>query len=1001
MAVVATRFSSLHTTFVTNRALIVAIGSFGAQALAHLWPRLRFEDFQRDLLRPGLPRLRRTVGFGLLLPMARGGFVVGAPSPERWDDDIFTRRVARLAPRRWEPDAGADAEDTLYTEELPAALLPERRRAVPGEAVTSERRAYFDAALEHRASLGNLLVQIADMVRIDEDAPGRDAARFTVYVIATLTEPAATAVLWPLVMILRRRLEPHLSLDVVALLSTGAYGPQEERQGQGAAIYAALRELRYFSHAGSAGDHFDLAPATSEWVGRPYFDHCYLLDSEKRNDTRPRDEAEIIVAIGNTIETLLISDAPDQIAAHLGPDEATLRVQGPFSTVGAASVYIPIDEWRARHQQRYILEVLQKEYLQRGETSEEEAVQADAEVLDEQMLSLDVLLRQVVAECPLSVHDETEDEDVVATLLQASRQHRPLTGGGPTRPVASVHVDPEVARPPYTEPDPTTERRRHLDPEGWLAHLYHHYRTLGLDEAHIFPGDPELPAMRAAHPDPRHTRLDAWYERMLLACNREVASALVDGSDTSALALGVDEAHGIIPTLHRALRRQVAERIREHNHGVLDARALIGELRRRMDRRIRQVADYRLRLERALDSDEMADAYERSAHLRLAFRRLLADRPHPAGLFSRGVLLATLCAGFLYYAIPSWYPNIAVEWRRYGSVSVGLALALVAGLALWGLHRWRLRRAIGRIEDELTRLLTLQVNHTVAQVLVTTADDGVLPQIATLLAAYEAAIDGALEELRDREADLERYLSEPLTLRQPFLRRPLPGLDDLEQQLQEEVRTTEQEFPLASLVKTDPEGATRYLEPLIAHDVAQNGAPPVGSVETVERYYSLGDLLLGVIERHAGRLRELVPPEDLKIEPLLRERLPAYNPNAFLTELRGRTQPMLKWDDEALAPGLPIQLELLAIEQPIHSEDVAPLAQSLKLRPVASLDPFAITCLRLVHGIRLDAVPHFEVYARDFRDVGPTRRAQLALVPAALTEVGDYFEPTRSEVADA
>lgn len=1003
------RFPGLGAAVSTNRGAVIALGCFGARALAHLWPRMRFEDFQRDLLRHGLPLLRRTVGFSLLLPMERGGFVVGTLDPEQWDDDLFVRRVARLRPVRWEaeidaipaPDSDQErANRRLYAEELPASLLGGRRLVVPGEAAGSDRQAYFRAALDHLTRLRDHFVQMADAVRVDQDAPGHEATRFTIYVMAGLHEPAATAFLWPVVMTLRQQLEPYLALEVVGLLSTGAFGSQVERQLQGAAIHAALQELRHFSRPGPRADWFDLPPDLTDWLEGPCLDRCYLLDSEKRNLSRPKDEDEVIVAIGNALELLLLSEAPDLIAAYLGPDQAMLQADGPFGTLGTASVYIPIGDWRAHHRQKYMLDILQEQFLQ-PETGEAwgQRVRITADEVDERLCALDGLLRQMVSECPFSLRGARESWGVIGDLLRRARLDQPLTGEGPGRPLPLVRLDPEVARPEYVALDPDTGQQRRLDPEEWLAHLYQHYRRLGLDEENIFPGDPELPAMRA-QPAPVRTHAEEWYEQMLLACDSRVAPALIDTPAAPGLEIEAQEASGIVPEMQRELRSQVAEHLRQGNEGVVLATALLDELGRRLRGRTRQVADYRVRLERAFNSDAMAGARERAAELRLRFRRQLADRPRVSGLISRGLMLAMLCAVFLYYGVPVRYPQIGRLQLLYGSLAAGVVLAFLVGSAIWAWHHWRLRQTLGHIEDGLATLLDLQVNHTIAQLMVSEAGEGLLPDLSELLAAHGKALDATVAELREREADLERLLSEPLTIQEPFLRQPLPGLEELKRQLQAEAGGISEDGALPPLVDADPRGAAALLEPLIAQEVTRAGGP-ASELSAPATYYSLGDLLMSVIERHASRLGEILPPNDLKIERLLRTHLPTHHPQAFLAELQRRMQPMLNWDDEQLAPGFPVELELLALDEPAYSRDLAPFATNMRLRPVATLDPFSITSLRLIHGLRIEAVSHFQVYARDFRAVGPTKRANLVLAPDALEKTGEYFAEAKEEVADA
>jgi len=343
-------------------------------------------------------------------------------------------------------------------------------------------------------------------------------------------------------------------------------------------------------------------------------------------------------------------------------------------------------------------------------------------------------------------------------------------------------------------------------------------------------------------------------------------------------------------------------------------------------------------------------------------------------------------------------PLAITVWLPWLSVLAGIALAGAVGLGVRALFWRRLRNARERIEGGLRRLLDLQVNYSLAQLMVGDANDGLLPNLNRLLTAYADALGAALAALREREAALQRDLSEPLSLQQPFLRQPLPGLEDMERSLQEAARGAGERGIHAQLVAADPAHAAQALEHLLAQDVARAQGEPQPQ-EAHPQYYSLGDLLLNVIGRYTSRLEPLKLSRDLQIERLLHEKIEDYTPRTFLAELRGRTQPLLRWDDEHLARGMPTALEVLALDEPAHSEELAPFAETLKLQPVSSLDPFAITCLRVVHGLRLQAIPHFDVYAGDFRALGPGEQVDLALTPEALSSTGTYLEkpePARS-----
>lgn len=1000
---------------VVNRGMILAVGRYGVRALAHIWPRLRFEDYQRKHLRPDIPSLRRLLSLSLILPDAGGGFVAGSPDAQQWDSDIFIQKIIRLVSRPWA--VTNELEDTEHSTLIGGLNNDSIVKGIGSEA-GSGREWYFRTALD-TDTLRDHILHVASQALVDEDAPGSEVNRFTVYLIASLADHFATPLLWPLVMLAREQLESHLPLEVVGLLSTGAYGNKDELRDQRARIHVALRELDRFSQVTPDLAPFELFTKHECWRDQCYFDHCFLLDSQKQNGTLARDEDEIVVASGNILEVLVLSDALEVMAEQIGPDQELFHRQGPFSTAGTASLYVPLDEWRARNRAQFVLEILQDEFLNsigREDVAQAETIAETADQFIANHLDLARLTQQMVQNCPLDVarrvHPRRENRSVEHLLSQAGQDKPILSQDGPGQPVPEVEVTPDAIRVRFGRQEGTGP----IPPDGWLRHLYLHYRRLGLDPPRIFPGDPEAVDFEGDWPvDPQpRTYFQEWFEAMLLACDSRNAQDLVREDESVALGLPAPIPAGIVPGFQRQLRNEVILFLRRNNQGLLASLRFLERLSSHMRENVNQLDDYRTRLARAMSSIEEVRNQEQAAPRRLGFRRLLSRRPRAGGLLTRSVMLGALLAVVTFYGVvgvpvldylpqhpvTTWIQQHAYQLWPSLSLGAGLMPAVIAALLIFGVHRFRLCRAIRAIERDLARQLNLQVNREIVRLLF--EDNlGLLADLSLSLAAQRKAIEEAIETLRQWVSDLEQDLSESPGMRRSFIREALPGLEDLRQRLVQESRPHMGAIP-STLLVADPGEAAQWLDGILGHDtelaMLRMEAAETTSLEiaghyrqVTEKYASLGDLILATVGRFADQVGDIVPSPDLKITTLVQERIPGFTPRTFLADLSQRAQVMLNWEPEDIQRGMPIPLDLVSTQEATRFTPFLPAATEQELRAVSSFDPFAMTILRLRYGLRLSAVPRLRACEDAFRALGDGERADLVVAKQSLSEDGDYL----------
>lgn len=1040
-----------------NRGMILALGRYGARALAHLWPRLRFEDAQRERARAGLPLLRNLVATALVLPASDGIIVVGQPDPQEWNSNALLRRIVP-ATRLHDGDSLALLERSLSQ---PLTRI--------GADKGSGRETCFTNGVRNQQLVGDFLVQAADQARIAEHAPAGEVHRFTVYVLAALSEGQASALLWPLAMTLRDRLEERLGLEIVGLLSCGVYGDAESRRIEGATTHAVLRELDFFSQREPDLSFLQAGRYVEGWQGRRYFDRCYLLDSEKSSGTRARDEEEIIVTTGNVLEVLLTSDATDVIAECAGADDEYLHHNYPFSTLGSASTYIPIDQWQLRNQYRFELEILESEFLnkKRGPVP----ANAPAAQFSSRYTELRSLVARMVADCPFSLlgdHGGQTPTGDVGRLLRSAHLDKPVKARSwPAFPLPEIRVDPAMLRPTYRRQDPVDGRSYRLPPDEWLQHLYQHYGRLGgLSPEWCFPTDPEAdqyhppPGAATGTASPAVARLPlvpssqrgAWFMRMRTACEASPQDDTAEQNQQPHHLPGRTPA-GIVPEFADQLGREVIGLLEAGDQGLPGATDWVRSLAASLQQLSDYLGDYQLRLATALGGDIQMEAQGAGERRRSAFQRLLDSRPRPASLLGRLLAIATLLAVSGYYIFPQyqfplnlnaypWLLRVQTWLTMHMPVTAagfGMLVGALAFGAILGVHRWQLWRAIHRIERDLNRTLNLYVNLDLSRA-VQEGTTGLLPALTQELACHSDILLETLDRLQKHHDHLSSELAEVIS-RRPYVRQALAGLkdskdklqealNDWEEKLQQEARPSRQPLLPPPLLSPRREVLEELFTDFVRSEVElararrQNdldfaGSQPSGGGHTaalgslqqrldaiseryayVRRYTSLGDLLIATIG-HMAQVRDIVPPAELRIERLLREKVDGFSSESFLAELTARAQVDLAWDREKLHASMPVPLGLISVERDTSFPDSTGAMDDLDLRRVVSLDPFAVTVVHLCHGFGLDAIPHFHAYRRHWMAMSKDARSPLAVTPYALSETGEYFEvaPPFSEAA--
>ena len=369
-----------------TRAAVLCFGGWGLQTMLHLWPRIRLIQEERQVLGIDreLPNLDRLTAFAAILPQtapASGTQPVPPchvlqPNLERYPAPFYLeRQLASI-----EAAAAATSVPGLtYAERVGSAAaetrpgrwlcptspgdLPAARERWVRRAAGLARVDTFRAGIEAAGPIVRaLLSQVIDPTRLDSMQSRDPLVQTTIYVIAPLSEPLASALVWPvvaeLVGALRRR---HVS-RVIAFFSTASFAPDDGRAIEEATAHMARRELEALTGSAGQDDRPDLlsrliadcgGAVWEERVGKRLFDVVHLIDREKSNQALAESALDLSVLAGNAVEAFLAADGLGHLERSLGP-ETVARSTGhsmtgrpSYSVLGAASDHVPLAEYIA------------------------------------------------------------------------------------------------------------------------------------------------------------------------------------------------------------------------------------------------------------------------------------------------------------------------------------------------------------------------------------------------------------------------------------------------------------------------------------------------------------------------------------------------------------------------------------------------------------------------------------------------------------------------------
>ncbi len=363
-----------------SRVAMLCFGGWGMEVMLHLWPRLRFVQEEREALglEQELPDLSNLAAFAAVIPEPLKTenyepFKVYGLRPGLYPDPFYVERTwARLGEpppdsrpptlthSEWKTQRLLQALDPLGGHpEVLRILMDAEATSLAGDRAT--RREMFQAGIRQSERVARTIVrEVVDKTRLDFVQTREPLVHTSIYVVASLCEPLASALVWPLLSELVAVLGDRNVMNVVGIFATGSFAEDDTMPVEEAAVHSALSDWEVLMGMPPQGDHQSEGRSETEKalrnlvrttkngfegrVGVPLMNRLYLVDREKSTQSLARDPNELVVLVGNAMEAFLIADGEGLVEQRLQPDWAVCR-NAPYSLLGAASDYIPLPDY--------------------------------------------------------------------------------------------------------------------------------------------------------------------------------------------------------------------------------------------------------------------------------------------------------------------------------------------------------------------------------------------------------------------------------------------------------------------------------------------------------------------------------------------------------------------------------------------------------------------------------------------------------------------------------
>ncbi|NOZ28251.1 MAG: hypothetical protein GXP39_09395 [Chloroflexi bacterium] len=951
----------------SNRAALIGLGGWGCRVLAHLWPRLRQADERRALVTSNLTPIHYTVSFALVMPDDDHQLTIARPRPGRWDTPEFSEtpwhalsdlsRGGQRHSRAWREETYRRLQDAIDV--LEAHLPPEGNAGVG-------RMAMLRTLIAHESAIAQQLVWIMDQARIDRGEPTAEIAKLTIYILASLAEDIASVLIWPLAAMIRQAVGTYTPIEVVGLLQADSFASSPERFYELAGVHLALHEMAVLES--SDPEQQDAVRASlprGQWLealGTHPLDYRYLISREKIGGTTAEGEGEIITMIGNALEAFLLSDVDRCLSERLAPDLPALHERNGYSSLGAASVYVPVDQMRARSRDQVRLRVLRDHFLTPLVPEQARQVEELAHTLGRDLLSVVRLEQALIGSGPIELDKDTWhplSDDVgpfVPVRLRESELQPPLSGTEGLGPVARLefiqqHFDQlEGARLPR-----------------WRQELLVRAGVIPTPDAE------DLADAREEPEQPSEAQADASESFAEAPSPGQTAvHHLLDQVDRFLLGLVREGGRGgLRMAIHCAER--VAELVQQDSVGLSAQRS-------------------QMAIPPALRNLSTSTEVNRLTRLMESWSQV---QSHPGWVFLISLVLS-LVAGTAAARANGMGPGELQAAGLVWLVVSAVVLGVIVGASVLVLARNQLDRLTNRLMRAKAAVINRQLNDLVYELTVN-AHAALHEQIL----ARVGYLQRTLAELEREQAQLAAALARPMTAESSFVRSAI-----LDSAIYDGIWARAQRWisgDIAPRLWTNGNGPPDELlaawrdtlEGVAAEPtLAQLGQRPALSYtdETGART-PLAEAISGAVARYAAMVSQPYLPPGASVESSLMRLAGPHDGEGKhvdagwqLDDLCVRARPFIGLEETEHDIGAVVSIDLAAVPYTMSQWLGRETGAALHVHPVPSSDPFSIIVVRTLHGLLRDHLPQLRRYATAFQGLNAEERSRLIVSPILAGE---------------
>ncbi len=944
-----------------SRAALIGLGGWGCRTLAHLWPRLRLADERRSLVTPNLTPIHYATSFALVMPDEAGQITIARPRVGHWDTPAFAefpwhalsdRAVeGRRDSETWRKETYQRLQEAIEVLQTCAPL--------PGTAYFG-RKALVHTLAAHESSITQQLMWIMDQARVDQGEPTAEIARLTVYLLASLAEDVTSILIWPLAALIRQAVGNYTPIEMIGLFQADSFAAPPTRSYELAGIHLALQEMSALESSDPARHERIRADLPgSRWLeslGTHPMDLRYLLSREKVGGTMAQGESEIITMVANALEAFLLSDADRFLSERLAPDLSVLHEKNGYSSLGAASVYVPVEVMRARSRDQVRLHLLRDQFLAPLIPEQARQIEELAHTLARGFLSVVRLEQALMEDAPVELDPEA---------------FRTRAGDAPAGPFQPIRLRPGELQPPLSG----TEG---LGPIARVEAIQHHFAQL--EGTHLPRWRQDLLIRAGVMPAP-----DVEEEK-----GEEPAEAPPEGSQ-KPLRPGQTAVNYLLEQMDDFLLQLIREGRRGSLRMALYCVQKVAELvqrdsaglsAQRSEMAIPPTLRHRTGSEQV---NRVLNAIERWSWL----------HQHPEWVFLGLLVLSLIAMAGITRAVGTG-PG---ELQAAGLVRLmveAITIGVVAGAGALALAQRRLDQLAGQLIQAKATVINRQLNDLLYELTVN-AHAALYEKVQERVTYLQRA----LTELEIERGQLATWLARPLTADSSYVRTAILDTaiyDGIWARARRWIGGTASPrlWANGSSPPGELEDAWREtLQGIMAEPTLNElgHRPALSWTGQTGNRSPLAEAISGAVARYAAMVSQPYLPPGASVETSLM-RLAQQNARETrsadvgwqLDELCLRARPFIGFEEIETDLGTLVSIDLAAVPYTMSQWVSRETSAARHVHPVPSSDPFSITVVRTLHGLLTESLPQLQRYAIALAGLNAEERSRLIVSPALLGE---------------